>query len=140
MEAARCRGQSLTSFVLSAALKATEKVGAEPEKVKAKGKNGGLAFFARLCREAAKGGASNYATAGNALMWRIGSLLDDTEDKRDRLERLDYILGFRNDKRTLAWFDENLPRCLELVPPRRRRQFLKGIYKVDEEDWDILKT
>jgi hypothetical protein len=34
-----------------------------------------------------------------------------------------------DDAAVLAWFGRWLPRCLSLIPPRRRQTFLQGVYK-----------
>jgi hypothetical protein len=33
------------------------------------------------------------------------------------------------DRAVLSWFDRNLHRCITLVPSRRRKQFLAGVYE-----------
>jgi hypothetical protein len=38
-----------------------------------------------------------------------------------------------DDEGVLAWFDRELPRCMALMPRRRRPQFLKGVYAMFEE-------
>ena len=44
----------------------------------------------------------------------------------------------RSGRAHLAWFDRELPRCMELIPRRRRASFLAGVYTEVEEDDGVL--
>lgn len=51
-----------------------------------------------------------------------------------RVEELANLVTAEDDQAVLAWVEEWLPRCLALVPPRRRQTFLRGIYRYANED------
>jgi hypothetical protein len=85
---------------------------------------------------------------GYTLVGAIGALCpDDLEvDEWDRMiEGLEAAIrparsGLRrfltppDDEATLAWLDRWLPRCMELVPRRRRARFLEGVYRYTREE------
>jgi len=48
------------------------------------------------------------------------------------LERLGILIRQRDDKGIEAWFVEHFPKCMALVPKRRRNQFLSGVYDAVE--------
>jgi hypothetical protein len=43
-------------------------------------------------------------------------------------------LDARDDEAVLGWFDCHYPKCMALVPPRRREQFLAGVYRAHDEE------
>src|SRR5262245_34671437 len=72
-EAARNKGQSLTTFIVEAALDAVSRQ--EPEPPRPRSLGGVPMFFRMACLEASRGGASNYADAG----WHLAIHLDSLE-------------------------------------------------------------
>lgn len=48
----------------------------------------------------------------------------------ERLGRLALLARERDDEAVLSWFVEHYPRCMALVPRRRRKQFLAGVYEM----------
>lgn len=48
----------------------------------------------------------------------------------ERLGRLALMVREHDDASVLAWFLEHYPKCMALVPRRRRRQFLAGVYEM----------
>jgi hypothetical protein len=143
--AARRSGKSITTFILEAAEKAAEKVEAMPTKsaamMKPKGKGACPTYFLALCMEARQGGESSYADAGHELMRHVASELNhdlELDETQERLDQLRELVQLRDDKSVLAWFARELPRCMKLVPARRRLQFLKGAYEMYDKDDGVL--
>jgi hypothetical protein len=105
---------------------------------KPKGRGACPSYFLAGCHEAARGGADGYAAAGHELMRHVGREINDGGDLEAKLDELRDLVGAGNDAGVLAWFDREVPRCMALVPRRRRHQFLKGAYAMFEEgqlDW-----
>jgi hypothetical protein len=142
-EAARRQGLSLSTFVLRAAERAAAKEKPmKTEMLKPRGRGGCPTFFVALCGEARRGGESSYYGAGHELMRHVAALrarhLNEEEWGR-RLDRLAELLqGGQDEEGVWQWFQEELPRCMVLVPTRRRDQFLKGVYAMWEEDPGVL--
>ena len=93
-------------------------------------------YFFASCREASRGGSNSYQSAAyNLYGGRRGLLPYEVEQEVwvTLLEELQGLVTARCDGEILAWFDRWLPRCMALVPRRRRQSFLKGIYRYDEE-------
>jgi hypothetical protein len=89
-------------------------------------------FFLARCREASRGGTDGYEWAAYSLIRAIGSLIpyDLEEDEWfARLDELSSLIEAKDDETVLAWFERWLPRCMALVPRRRRTLFLKGVYR-----------
>lgn len=93
-------------------------------------------FFRAACRTASHGGGSGYEEPGYTLVGGVASLLDDDLDAK--LEALDGFLMSDDDDAVLGWFDRELPRCMALVPRRRRLSFLRGVHRfVFDEENDV---
>lgn len=141
--AARRQGKSITSFLIAAAGTAARKVEAMSETTVAKPKGNGAcpSYFVALCHEATSGGESGYRRAGHELTRHITDELDwELADKeRDaRIRELRDLICERDDEGVLAWFDCEVPRCMQLVPRRRRQQFLRGVYEMVDEAGSVL--
>lgn len=103
------------------------------------------AFFRGLCNEARSGGRGGYKAAGHELARHVSNLVegDDPAAKLDELASLLFpctaddplrIAYVRRDHDALwAWFKRDFPRCMDLVPTRRRRKFLEGIYQAADD-------
>ena len=60
---------------------------------------------------------------------------DLTEDEwSDEIDRLTGMLDEDDDEGAWNWFCEHFPKFMELVPKRRRLQFLAGVRLVYERD------
>ena len=94
-----------------------------------------------------------YAEAGYALAGAAASLLaqdyegDALSAALEELETAlsppspEGIVQPPDDARVLAWFDRHLPRCMALVPRRRRWSFLAGVYRVAlDEGWTSRRS
>jgi hypothetical protein len=144
--AAKARGQSLTTFVLDAAKSAARK---DPKKMTATATAGGQhtgvpTYFRASCAEASRGGASGY----DAAAWHLCIHLDNeqpydlsTDEWADRIRELDQMLSkrfSRDEEAIIGWFERHYPKCMELVPARRRETFLRGVYQAWEEGRILL--
>jgi hypothetical protein len=147
-EAAEGMGLTLTSFLIRAAQAAAEV--AEKKRAKARlasrpapRKTSGACptFFKATCWEASRGGGHGYDWAGRKLIGCAASLIaaDTTEELFEKFEELKGLIWDRNHDGVLDWFDRELPRCMELIPRRRRASFLAGVYTEVEENDDVLR-
>jgi Protein of unknown function (DUF1778) len=146
-EAAEGMGLTLTSFLLRTAEAAAEvaarkraKARLAPRPAPRKTPGACPAFFKATCWEARRGGGHGYDWAGRKLIGCAASLIaaDTTEELFEKFEELKGLIWARNDHGVLAWFDRELPRCMELIPQRRRASFLAGVYTEVEEDDGVL--
>lgn len=112
-------------------------------------------FFRATCRKAAEGGPDNgYDQAGYTLCGALANLIDngDDDERGAKLEELSALIcgpgryvrslpGFLaspDADAVIAWFNLALPRCMALIPSRRRTTFLRGVYRyVVEEENDV---
>jgi hypothetical protein len=94
-------------------------------------------FIRALCAEATQGGVHSYEDVGYSLaaaLWNLGPYeLDDDEWSAD-IERLGVHFDEGDDDAMWAWFRARLPRCMTLVPTRRRAAFVAGVKRAFEED------
>ena len=138
--AAHARGQSLTRFILDAAMREAAK---KPPKSR-RFFQGVPTFFRAACFEAGQGGSNGYHWAGVNLARALAGLVEaeDDDEKEAKLEELARLLdagrrytGVRgiDQAEVIAWFEREFPRCIELVPPRRRSQFIRGLKSAHEE-------
>jgi hypothetical protein len=105
-------------------------------KHKPKGRGACPTWFWAHCRTAARGGNTGYHSAGYDLARTLDGLApDDVEDHKWAEE----VVGFaelvsRDDNQAiLGWLEIHLPRCLAMVPTRRRDGFLTGLYRAVED-------
>lgn len=142
-EAAQRQGMSVTSFVLRAVEAALKKERSMTTGLtKPTGRGQCPTFFMALCQEAKRGGEFGYAKAGNKLTRALGMLkpsdLDD-EEWQACLWELSQLTDANDDGGVLAWFDARLPRCMRLVPARRRERFVEGVRSAAEEDPELFR-
>ncbi|MBI4369999.1 MAG: hypothetical protein HY547_07205 [Elusimicrobia bacterium] len=96
-------------------------------------------FFQCLVYEAAtrRYGYSNYAVAGTELARHTFSYMDNGEkpgtEVEVRYEKLEQSIQRRNALAVLKWYKREFPRCLALIPYRRRRKFVEGVFFAWEE-------
>jgi hypothetical protein len=105
-------------------------------------------FFRGLCLQAATGGSQIYARAAYELTRHLGELIDHDADSKlkelsDAISRpavnslmrsRPLFLASDDAQFVLDWFKRELPRCMALVPARRHRTFLEGVYQYVIED------
>jgi hypothetical protein len=94
-------------------------------------------FFKASCSEARLGGKNGYKRAGYTLARHVDDLLSDVYDRpqiESQLNELADALKIEpSEDEALEWFDREFPRCMELVPARRRSQFIQGAAQAYEE-------
>jgi len=132
--AAATLGQSVTKFLTDAALRRAHQV---KTRQRPRGVHGGVpAFFRACCAEAALGGGG-YANAAWHLANAIGngteSPYDVEEDEwRDEIESLVELISNEDTVGIWGWFKRHYPKCMKLVPTRRREQFVEGVLQAHE--------
>jgi hypothetical protein len=92
-------------------------------------------FFRALCHDARRGGSASYADAGHELYRHSEALLwgGDFEEQHTECEQLDELVEAGDDAAVVRWFETYFPRCMALVPSRRRQTYLEGVYRFAEE-------
>jgi hypothetical protein len=98
-------------------------------------------FFKALCWETRRGGGLGYDWAGRKLTRVAAELVayETDDDWTEKLEGLEALVLARDDAGVLGWFDRELPRCMSLIPRRRRASFLAGVYEEVEADDTVLR-
>ena len=93
-------------------------------------------FFRALCATASQGGANSYREVGWHLGLHTVDLLmqvDEASEWEEKLEELAQLVENDDSDGVIVWYEREFPKCLQLVPPRRRTQFAEGIYRISEE-------
>jgi hypothetical protein len=137
LEAAASReGLSLSTFVIRAAMAKAQNVLKKPEP--AKGAFRGVpTFFRALCDEATRGGSLGYEGVGFSLARTIPSMCPDDltmEEWESEVETLVELVKDETHDLVWSWLVGHFPKCMELVPSRRKDQFLAGFYRHIEEN------
>lgn len=126
--------QSVTTFITEAALKRARQVATRPP---ARGVHGGVpSFFRACCLEAGRGGTNGYASAAWHLANSIGSQMPHDladEEWEKEIDALKELLASDDDDGVLDWFTRHYPKCMKLVPARRRSQFVAGVRQAEED-------
>lgn len=97
-------------------------------------------FFRACCREASRGGKHSYEEAGHELARHCDNLHDEPEAVMGELLTLlnDAAKWYqRTDaahQAVLAWFDREFPKCMALIPARRRDQFVRGVFRAYDDE------
>jgi hypothetical protein len=130
-KAADHAGQTMSTFVGLALMERADRVLAR--------KRGLLpTYFKALAARAATGGQGSWKAVGHDFAQGcVPDLMADIGDAEGAKEirRLERIADKRAPSlpngddlaEILAWFDEHFPRCMELVPARRRTAFAAGV-------------
>jgi hypothetical protein len=99
--------------------------------------NGVPPFFMASCYEAIQGGTHGYAAAGWRLAASVGTQIPDDVDGLDdwapEVDELHSALADNDDAAVWSWFKKHYPKCMRLVPVRRRAQFVAGVRGAHEE-------
>ena len=123
----------MTTFLTDAALKRARQVKKRPL---SRGVRSGVpSFFRACCYEAANGGGG-YSGPGWHLANAIGSQspYDLEEDEwQQEVEKLRALLADDESEGVWDWFKQHYPKCMQLVPARRREQFVDGVRQAYEE-------
>jgi hypothetical protein len=139
-DAAASVGQSMTTFVTDAITKRVEHLKRHPPKgPPTRGVHGGVpSFFRANCMEAARGGANGYQAAGWHLANAICSGQEpyevEEEEWEAEVEALKELLESDDVAGVWGWFKRHYPKCMALVPIRRREQFVAGVKSAYEEE------
>jgi hypothetical protein len=89
--------------------------------------------FFRGCIAEAKQPHVGYAHAGFHLALHARYLVQGEVDDQC-LAVLDQAVADRDEDALLKWFLSTLPRCMALVPSRRRASFMRGVMQAVEEE------
>jgi hypothetical protein len=133
-DAAKARSQSITSFLVEAG----KKEAAKKPRVSSAGFRGIPTNIKAGLYEAQHGGTNGYFWVGKRLAAQLESLVpyDMDFDQWDRyIDDLHGMVSRGDDPETWAWLKRFFPRVMQLVPSRRKEQFLKGLYSYAEEEW-----
>lgn len=141
-EAATRRGESLTTFVRRVCLREADnelkKEAKKMEQVETRPKHTGVpSFFRSCCLEATRGGESGYWNAGWHLAIHTEEEMPyDIEDDEQWEEMLDELREAASNDDVDAvwdWYCKVFPKCMELVPIRRKDQFVNGVRQAWED-------
>jgi hypothetical protein len=107
-------------------------------------------FFRACCLDVKCGRVpAGYEHPARELVRHLADLVPhqvDAEEWSPCLRRLALLVADRDDQGVLDWFLRHYPRCLALIPKRRRPNFLAGVYAAAEEfgieeEWSrLLRT
>ena len=89
-------------------------------------------FFRACCREAAQRMSGlDYANPGYQLVLHLADRVPHGAERGDWMQELSYLDKLFEDGEldpALRWFTEHFPKCMRLVPRRRRKKFIEGAY------------
>ena len=93
-------------------------------------------FFRACCATAASGGENGYASPGWHLANALGSQIPhdvELDDWVTEVETLQELIAAEDDEGVWKWFKQHYPKCMALVPTRRREQFIDGVRRAQDE-------
>jgi len=133
--AARKRGESITNFITSTALKEARKVlarqEANMEKTITRSTHGGIpTFFRALCMTASKGGEHSYKYVGYSFGAATSSEIpwDASYDEwENMLEEVRRYIENEDRESIWQWYKDVYPSAMKLIPARRKDSFVDGI-------------
>ena len=126
-------GKSLTSYLLGVGKKQAR---TDNKRALSSSFRGVPTFFKALCAEARLGGANGYYVAAHELTRHLHSNVPDElyeEEWLAELDRLVEMILAERDDAVWEWFNHYLPKCMTLIPKRRKDRFLAGVYGFLEE-------
>ena|SRR2546427_5550786 len=140
-EAAGRSGESMTTLVQRAALKEAKKIlskkGGKRIQQAAGRRTSVPSFFRAGCWEASRGGTNTYATPA----WHLAIHVDEQipydveqDEWSEQIAKLLDLCGKEDYDSIWQWFVDHYPKCMKLVPIRRKEQFVKGILRAYEDD------
>lgn len=95
------------------------------------------AFFRACCREASRGNEWTYAHPGYHLaihLWQQQPYDMDDDQWAKETDRLTNTLDQDDDDGVWNWLKEHFPKCMHLVPQRRKARFVAGVRLAYEEE------
>jgi hypothetical protein len=87
-------------------------------------------FFRACCYEASLGGVNTYRLAAWHLTIHLYDQVPDNaeiDDWEKHVERLRAACGKEDEDIIWDWFKRYYPKCMRLVPSRRKKQFTDGV-------------
>jgi len=101
-------------------------------------KFGGVpSYFRYGCLEAQRGGSSTYFTpAWHLAIHTEENMPDDMDDEEEwegLVDELREAAGNEDAETVWDWYSKVFPKCMVLVPPRRKDQFAKGVFQAWED-------
>lgn len=93
-------------------------------------------FFRACCYKAAHASVHSYADAGWHLTNSLGSEVPydlNLDEWAIEVEKLEALIVDGDDEAVWGWFLHHYPKCMTLVPARRREQFVKGVRSAHED-------
>jgi hypothetical protein len=97
-------------------------------------------FFRACCAEASRGNECTYAHPGYHLaihLWEQQPYDMDADAWAKETERLTKALDQQDNDGVWNWFKEHYPKCMKLVPARRKGQFVAGVRQAyGQEEFD----
>jgi len=123
-QAATLKGVSMTTMIEQEVTKVAQRIVDNPPTP-----SGACpSFFKALCLEAGRGGHNSYRVAGYELTRHVGVLVEETD-----IDDMIALAEAGDDDGVIGWFEAHLPKCMALVPQRRRGQFVLGVYSFDDD-------
>ena len=133
--ASRSRGKSLTTYLLEAAKKQAR--ADRKRNTSSVAFRGVPTFFRALSAEARRGGSNGYSVAGYELARHLEDLvpydIDNTDEWLTLVNDLQEMILAEDDDGAWQWFERYLPKCIGLIPKRRKEQFLTGVWRYIDE-------
>lgn len=132
-KAAGAHGQSVTTFMVRAALQKANRTDFTPGVM-----HGVPTFFKALCYEASQGGGYSYRDVGRKLASSIASFIPDDlgyDEWDEKVQELGKALT-KSDTwdDALEWFEHYIPKCWKLIPKRKQVHFAEGAAEFAEEE------
>lgn len=141
--AAKAEGKSVTHLIMEAVMERVETI-EKSGPVFPLIMSGGHCpkYFQAWCWTASEGGAQGYMDVGFGLLQSLAGECPWEMEEADWfacLEDLGGLLESReSDKEIIDWFKKYLPRFIEMIPPRRRENFIEGMQlRFNEEGIEI---
>jgi len=132
-------GQSMTTFIGETIDKRVRALKRRPPKrAPTYGIHEGVpTFFRACCLEASRGGENGYRAAG----WHLANSITngqqphdiESDDWESEIDALKELLASEDEVGAWDWFKRHYPKCMALVPGRRREQFIAGVRQAHED-------
>jgi hypothetical protein len=94
--------------------------------------------FLASCAEARQGGLHSYYWVGYRFADQIESNIPydlSFEEWDARIDDLHKMISMGDDRGVWNWLRGCFPRCMQLVPSKRKEQFIAGLYAYAAEEW-----
>jgi hypothetical protein len=103
-----------------------------------RGVHGGLpSYFRASCYTASRGENAGYFGVGRMFAASLANEVPyDLEDDewQTEVEALEELVAADDDAGAWSWFKTHFPRCMAIVPPRRKDRFLAGVRAAYEDE------